>query len=425
MKNDTTAFFIFIIAISFFSFNYSAITLIDSPGVWPLGGPITANPQTPNDTIISIVNSNVIFDAHDFVINQESNNTMPGLIGIYIAPQLTNITIKNCTINGLSGPGIYIGDGCSKIYLENISIINCNQTGILVDGNLLGSKISDITITNCLISSCKGIDTNPVYGLHMIATKNATISNCTFNDNQTYLADNGYGINLENCYACEFNSCKSYDNGGNILGAGISIINSIGCSFIDCNANGNSALTQVTTSTSCGFFINSCTATLLSSCNALDNSNSKGSGIGFTSYNNLNSIFKNCMAANNLGGIVAAGFYFDANDSNFGINNNVAAANIATLENGKSFGILLNGAQGFLISNNTFASNLGAEGYGLVDTTINTNNLFTNNLSYNNTSTGYSITFTKGEFPVSFASNNNFSNLKKTSQYFNVAIVTN
>lgn len=411
--------------LSLFFLNNATVTLIDSSGVFPLGGSIIADPQAPNDTIVTITASNVIFDINEFILTQNSTNFMPGLNGVFIAPNLTNVTVRTGTITNLTGIGVYVSDGCSQIYLENLSIMNCNQAGILLDGNPIGSGINDVSIINCLVSSCTGINMNNAYGLRMIATYNTTIANCTFSNNKTYSADAGYGIYIESCSSCEFNNCKSYDNGGNIVGVGISAMNSNGCSFIACNANGNNANSMIITATSCGFLINSCSASLFSSCKALDNSNAIGSGIGFNSHNNFNNIFEYCMTANNMGGILAAGFYFADTNSNFGITNNICAANIANFTNGIAYGVLLDGAQGFLISNNTFTSNLGSQGYGLVDTTLNTNNLMTNNLSYNNTTTGYSVSFTQGEFPVNFASNNNFSTLTNTSQYFNVAIVAN
>jgi hypothetical protein len=349
---------------------------------------------------------------------------MPGLDGVFIAPNLTNVTVRNGTITNLTGRGVYVSDGCSEIYLENLSIISCQETGILFDGNPTGSGIFNGSITDCLVASCTGTNNSPSYGMRLIAVKNKNISNCIFNSNDALTTSSGYGLSIESCTNCEFQNCKFNANGGNQIGTGLNIVNSHDCTLINCQSFENISHALISSATTYGFFAESCSGILFSYCKAINNSNSVGSGIGFQSINGTNNLFDNCTAVNNFGGIFAAGFYFSSSDSNSGVTNNTAIANIASFINGISYGILLGGAQGFSLNHNTIANNLGFKGYGLLDAVTDTNNLMTENLSYNNTTTGYSVSRTTGSFPVAFATAGDFSAIANISRYMNVAIIS-
>lgn len=66
---------------------------------------------------------------------------MPNLIGIYVAPNVKNVTIKNGTINGLSGIGILIDQGCQNIKISNMNINSVGIAGIVVGHNPLRKRI--------------------------------------------------------------------------------------------------------------------------------------------------------------------------------------------------------------------------------------------------------------------------------------------
>lgn len=66
---------------------------------------------------------------------------MPNLVGIYIAPHVKNVTIKNGTINGLSGIGILVDQGCQNIKLSNLTITSVGIAGIVVGHNPLRRRI--------------------------------------------------------------------------------------------------------------------------------------------------------------------------------------------------------------------------------------------------------------------------------------------
>lgn len=422
MNSNKTSLIIFLTLICLSFLSNATITVINSPGVWPVGGSVIANPQSSNDTIVTITANNVIFDLKNYGLSQISTNTMTELIGIFVAPNLSNITIKNGTIENVSGVGIYVSDGCSQVYLENLLLSSCNEGGILLAGNTTGTGINEVTIKNCLINDIIPTDSNNAYGLRLIATSNIIIENCIINNSQTILSTTGYGISLESCSNGEIDHCKSYNNGGTLFGAGIAISNSNGCSLFNCNAGNNLVTSLSQTGTACGFYITLSNLLLFSNCLGNHNINNTGNAMGFYSLNNSNIFFENCIAGANIGGVLSAGLYSNT-DNILGILYNTFNINTALAAGGNAYGILLNGTQKSTINNNTISNNTGTQGYGLVDTTLDTNNLIINNVSFNNTTTGYVVNFTTGSFPVLFASNNNFSGLANGSLYYNVAII--
>lgn len=416
-------FLLLFIAIISFHEATSTITLIDTPGVFPLGGSIIIDPQLPQETIVTIRSSNVVFDINGFVLSQNPLNETTGTIGIHIEPHLKNITIKNGTIIGLSGTGITVGEGCDNIYLENLSILDCNDSGIVFEGNPAGNLVQEIMISDCLVSSCGLLNQEKACGMRFIATKHGIISNSIFSNNGTVSAQEGHGIFLDGCYNCDFIDCKSYNNGGSNRASGFTLINSNACSFIDCIANANAAHSLLESTSSCGFLVKDSKASFFKNCKLFDNSHSRGHSFGFNSQNNSSLLIENCHATHNNGGIFSAGYYFDSQDLNCKFNNNICSSNTAKI--GKAYGILVDGAQNFLIHNNTTIGNRGAQGYGLVDTTINTNNLITNNVAYNNSTGEYSVVFTQGNFPVQSVYNNDFSSLNSINHYYNIAFAVN
>ena len=411
-----------LISMNMFISSNATVSRINEPGYWPIGGSIVADPTVANDTIVTISASNVIFDVKEYMLSQLSTNNMTNLTGVFVVPNVSNITIKNGTINGLTGVGIYVSDGCSQIYLENLLISNCDEGGILLAGSTTGTGISQIVITNCLVNECTPADTSDAYGIRMIATTNAIIQDCIINDNQSLLGTAGYGISLESCSICELSNCKSYNNGGASFGAGINIYHSNGCSLLDCSVANNLVTSLSSTTTACGFYATLSNLLLFSNCLSNHNLNAAGNTMGFYSFDNSNISYQHCFAAANVGGFFAAGLC-SSSDTIIGVLDNIFNINTALLSTGSGYGILLNSTQNSSVNNNTISYNSGTQGYGLADTTLNTNNLIINNVSFSNTTTGYSVSFTQGELPVIFATNNNFSSLMNTSPYFNIAIV--
>lgn len=402
--------------------NEATYSLIDQPGFYTYGGDVFFDPQDPNDNGVLITASNVTLDLQDHTISQTVSNTIPGLDAIFISPNLTNIKIRNGTITNVTGRGIYVGDGCSGVYIENLILTSCQATGVLFDGSQTGSGIINGKIKKSIITSCTGVNGNPAYGLRMIETSNIIIYDSIFNSNDALITSSGYGVILESCSNCEFDSCKFNANGGNQLGIGAALINSDDCTFANCVAIENISHSAVSSSTACGFLFDSSRATACSLCKSVDNSNVNATGIGFMTLNGSGNSFVNCVAENNSG-LFAAGFLFTGTEASDALLNSESVANIGSFIGGISYGVLINGPQGCAIADNVFSANIGAQGYGLVDTTTDTNNYIASNLSYANTTTGYSVFRTTGTFPVAYASVGNFTGIIDVSRYVNIAIV--
>lgn len=421
MKKKQLFFLMLVVNIAIINV-YPTVTLIDTPGSYPLGSTITADPISINDTIITISASNVFLDINDYILTQLSTNTLSGLAGIFVEPNLSNITIQNGTIENITGTGIYISDGCSQIYISKLLLTSCNEGGILFAGSTTGTGITEATITNCFINDCTPLYPNNAYGIRMQATSNIIIENCIINHSQTTLTTTGCGISLESCANCEITHCKAFNNGGTLFGAGMAILQSNGCNINNCSAGNNLVTTLNTTGTACGYYIGLSNIALFSNCYGNHSVNSLGNSIGFYANNNNNIFFENCIGSANIGGKLAAGLY-STNDNVIGILYNIFNINTTLLATGTAYGIVLNGTQKSSINGNTVSNNTGVQGYGLVDTTTDTNNLIISNLSFRNTTTGYVVNFTSGSLPVLFATNNNFAGLVNSSPYFNVAIV--
>ena len=99
-----------------------------------------------------------------------------------------------------------------KIY--NCNITSCLNSGMWFDGHLSGTGINLVQIRDCFVIGCTGYNGNPAYGLRLVATKDSEAISNIFAFNDAGLTTSGYGIDIENCSACQFlqNSCSF--NGG-------------------------------------------------------------------------------------------------------------------------------------------------------------------------------------------------------------------
>ena len=110
---------------------------ITKPATYNYRVAIPANPTDPNDTIISIATSHVVLDLEGGCISQDTSNTVSGLTGIVVEPNLTDIEIRNGNIADLTGYGIRVKDGCTNVRIKNMQVSGCKQGGILFDGNAI------------------------------------------------------------------------------------------------------------------------------------------------------------------------------------------------------------------------------------------------------------------------------------------------
>jgi len=397
----------------------SICSVINTPGISQLGGDALADPTDTNDSMYCINVSNVIFDLGGFNIAQDPSNRIAGFNAINISPGLSNIVIRNGTVQGMTGVGIFVGAGCNNISLENMSVIDCDATGILFNGNS-ASVIQDGLVDNCLIYSCTGANGNPAYGLRLIYCDNINVQGSTFDRNDAGDTNNGYGISSEWCTTCRFGDCEVNANGGMSLGVGINIYNSQWSIIQNCNAI-NTVGRGTGSASAIGFLIDTSNHTTISNCISKHNNNVLAEAYAFKATNGSDNLFSNCEANQTIGGTIAAGFLFNNTESASSIINSQARVNNGGTA-GTGYGILLDTAQNCDILFNNLTNNNGLVGVGLKDTVVDTTNLIAGTVSFNNATAGYQVSRTTGSFPVITASLGDFSTTL-TSKYVNINFI--
>ncbi|MBI2774409.1 hypothetical protein HYX58_00155 [Candidatus Dependentiae bacterium] len=122
--------FLFVLLFCLFSSRllYSTDLLINQPGKYKLGDSIISVPNITGDTIITISSSNVLFDFGGYTLSQ--GNSVGNCTGIIINPNLSDIIIQNGCLQNITGTGILINQGCSKIKINNIAFKSIGFEGL-------------------------------------------------------------------------------------------------------------------------------------------------------------------------------------------------------------------------------------------------------------------------------------------------------
>jgi hypothetical protein len=301
--------------------------------------------------IFYITSNNVTLNLNGRTISQSINNETPYVCAIMIAPNVSNIVIHNGAINGISGVGIIISEGCTNITVDNIQISECAQGGIMALGNdeSTASYVQTLSITNTAVNNCDGTDLDwlglpdahvfDALGVFLQYTQNAYVAQCAFTNNEQTNGEgkhayglkmkgctsslinnivcnlnfvdqansNAYGIYLDNCNTIEINTSNCSNNNslsGNC--SGIALIESSQNRIFQCRTVCNQALTG----TACGIEITGnfyfdgeevhyiqADYNNIISCESANNA-----GIttyGFLSWGTLGTNFINCISQNN------------------------------------------------------------------------------------------------------------------------------
>ncbi len=251
---------------------------ISNPGTYVLSDDIPSTASTGQ--VISITASNVILDFSGRSIILLSGSGNP-INGITIAPNLSNIVIRNGVISSMNGHGILIGSGCLNISCEDLKINGCTTSGITFAGTST-APLSGCSMENCQIRQCNG-GINATYGVKLSYCDFFTAKTCSFNSNVAS------GTSL-NCY-------------------GFYAISSKGGTLCQSDAQGNTA-----TALAAGFYLDAgCSNFLFQNCTAKLQSSTAttniGKAYGFYETTNTNNRFESCISANNTAYAFAAGFY--------------------------------------------------------------------------------------------------------------------
>ena len=321
--------------------------------------------QTQPHCAIYITQNNTVIDLNDKTLTQKSASgsdfLLNNLVGIYIAPGVSNVTIKNGTISHFSGAGICIDKNCHNIVLENVCVSECGLSGVIIGYNPFSSEYSsvfdavqqiadqnpvvpvdqfdqpiypdqittrDIFITNCSIGNSCGYyytnkdDTNSwtvshAIGLDVVDTQNLQITYSAFNKNS-------YNVE-ESLRTSTTHPARDYvANQTGHIGYGIRLIRCKNSTISNSQTSANSGWAAY------GIYAQNCQSINLYNCSAKHmladghpfnygallpdgfywESRHLGRCAGFYFADSSNCDFKNCIASNNHGTRQTAGFWF-------------------------------------------------------------------------------------------------------------------
>lgn len=402
----------------------ASLISINQPGVYKVGGAtgiLSYAPMSPNDTIIDVSASNVVVDLDGRIIAQASGNFVSGLNGITVAPNNTNVTIRNGTIQNLTGIGISVGAGCSLIRIESIVTYSCDTRALSCTG-LPNNQINIIDITDwrsfsggqsltadavMSFSECAGLVINEAVlvgngnsnianfsalRLYNVSSK-ARLKNVRIARNQA----NGTlrGFDLTGVTNMQLLDCTVRDGTAGTNGARIDFDLQNSCSalcLLDCVAytsatgssnqtigfrvqNGNSsvilencmALNLNSISSTYGFY-SLCNNVDFIDCTAKDCVVGTGNSTGFYLFQVSNNSLTNCMVKGYLSTASAYGFYYNGCSNCF--TQKCVAANNQGLNDSQTFGFYITGgtSNAFIqnvASRNGTSNNTANQFYGL------------------------------------------------------------
>ena len=176
-------------------------------GIFKLSGNIEFAPSTAANAI-TLTSDDAMLDLQSFAITQI--NAQSGVNGIQVNPSLSNITIKNGSVNNCTNAGIRIAEGNQEIAIARLNGVG-NAQGILFDGTannpisnseVVGSELRNSTtaieVSNTELTNFKSIlalqSTQAGFDIRQSFTnffQNTTI-------NGVHSTSNAYGFKLEN-----------------------------------------------------------------------------------------------------------------------------------------------------------------------------------------------------------------------------------
>lgn len=186
---------------------------------------------------LTIEQSNTTIDLNGQTI-QFTGNSSQTVHGIIINPGISNITIKNGTIAGFSGSGIYAQatpeNPINNIILDTVIVTSCTN-GIVISGG------NTISLNACTVSANTSNAAAPNYGISLTNCSGVRASNCISSYN-TNSSDSCYGFFCSSCAKVLFNTCTAHGNSGYGKTVGFYFSSMIYNNYIkSCLSNGNMA----------------------------------------------------------------------------------------------------------------------------------------------------------------------------------------
>lgn len=307
---------------------------ISLPGLYSLGENLVSVP-TGADSIVNITARDVVFDLANRIVVQ--NNATANVDGVVINSTVTDVTIQNGTIRNVTGSGIIINQGCSRIKISNILFENCATRGASLEGAAGINQILNCEIKNCrFYNCCEGVAGDNAIRLNFCY-------GCVIND-CIVSSSNGTAlilVNLLSCVLCAVNNVVVQNNTATSLTA-FQLSSGSGNTFTDCICRNNSC-----TGIMIGFNLNTSTLALLTNCSALANSSSANTCTGFNSATSTSGTYNQCRCIANSGSAAMTAFNIPGTG---GVGDQCtfvdcfAFANSATGVGAQSTGYLVNGA---------------------------------------------------------------------------------
>ena len=152
---------------------------IQNPGLYCLAPNVTTNSPfigrlvVNSGTGIIVASNNVIIDFNDTILDGQGG----GNIGIQVNSGMQNVIIRNGTIRGMTGSGIFLSNNVNQlngpIIIENIALMN-NSTGITANNpfNLFIRNVRAFFSTNV--------------GFFLNQVSNSIIKNCISSNSTTH-----------------------------------------------------------------------------------------------------------------------------------------------------------------------------------------------------------------------------------------------
>ena len=276
------------------SMGANSLSTISQAGNYKAGSNVLGNPSADNEYIIEITSSNVTLDLNNNTVSQDSNNIRNGITGIYINPNLNNVTIKNGLMQDINGNAIVVDQGCNEIRIENIEVQRCD--GLEFNGTS-GAPIIQSRIKDCEISASNNNANGEVILLSNCTDLRVKQCNVSNNGNSAY---DIIGIKCINPIICHFDQIQIINNTGSSF-IGLALDSPDRCTFNHCSINNNNALGI--NKNVLGIDISGAgnNKNYFANCLVLENS-SAGSAVGFSiGDNSTNNTFINCSAIGQLG----------------------------------------------------------------------------------------------------------------------------
>lgn len=310
---------------------HAPLITISEPGVYTIGNNYTYTPTGPNDSIVLITTSSVIFDMSGYGLSQIGTDA--GVNGITVNSNLSNIFIRNGIISNVTGTGILVEQGCKLVRLENITTYSADLCGIHlhgVNGNTTHFvKLEMIEIIHCaqgaqasagiLMDNCKSVVMNHS-SIHACGSSSHNLT----------------GIYLTSCTACMLNQVTFTDNiAGNATEQAqlktIAIENSTKNIISNCSIENNSLLTA--SSLFVGIDVINSSSNIFKNCEVIANLAELISatciGMRINTGQSFNNIFINPLVTNNQAHNITYGIYSDSSADNLILNPTIQS-NIST-----------------------------------------------------------------------------------------------